>query len=78
MTAVVPQGCQVTAHFGAGQAVAARVEGAVQDLVQRLLGDAVPAQPHTGDENLLMQAQATAPHQHQAGHGGCAGVLQPR
>ena len=68
----------MAAHLGAGQAVAARVEGAVQDRVQRVLGDAVPAQPHAGDEDLLVQAQAAAPHQHQAGHGGGAGVLQPR
>lgn len=78
VTAVVPQGRQVATHLGTGQAVAAGVEGAVQDLVQRLLGDAVPAQAHAGDEDLLVQAQAAAPHQHQAGHGGGAGVLQPR
>ena len=78
VAAVVPQGCQVTAHLGAGQPVAARVEGAVQDLMQRVLGNAVPAKPHAGDEDLLMQTQATAPYQHQAGHGGGAGVLQPR
>ena len=78
MAAVVPQGRQVTTHLGAGQPVAARVEGSVQDLMQRVLGDAMPAQPHTGDEYLLVQTQAAAPHQYQAGHGSGAGVLQPR
>ena len=78
MAAVVPQGGQAAANLGAGQSVVARVEGAVEHLAERPLGDAVPAQPHAGDEDLLVQAQAAAPHQHQAGHGCGAGVLQAR
>ena len=78
VSVIVPQVRQVTADRLLRQLVAARVEGAVQHAGKFVLSDAVSAQPHAGDENLLVQAQASAPHEHQPGQGGGAGVLQIR